>query len=251
MTQPYFVCATPRTGSSLLLGLLGSTGVAGHPQAYFRAPDEPLWADRWQLPRTPDGGFRYADYVRAALAAGRTGNGVFGAKLMWGTLDEVVDKLSAVHPELAGDDVALLDRTFGHTRFIYLRRDDVLAQAVSWLRAEQSGTWYVDGNGETGGADGSAGTAETFDAEGIGHFTDVIRQHNAAWQAWFSSSRIRPHVVRYEDLDTDMAGTTHGILAFLGLDLPPGRPIVARHRRQADGVTREWVQRYRAETAGH
>src|SRR6266851_2600748 len=45
-----FVCGTPRTGSSLLLGLLESTGVAGRPQAYFREPDEPLWADRWQVP---------------------------------------------------------------------------------------------------------------------------------------------------------------------------------------------------------
>ena len=78
----YFVCGTPRTGSSLLLGLLESTGVAGRPQAYFREPDEPLWADRWQVPRSADGGFDYADSVRAALAAGRTGNGVFGAKLM-------------------------------------------------------------------------------------------------------------------------------------------------------------------------
>jgi hypothetical protein len=53
----YFVCGTPRTGSSLLLGLLESTGVAGHPQAYFREPDEPAWAglempgERVLLPR--------------------------------------------------------------------------------------------------------------------------------------------------------------------------------------------------------
>lgn len=134
----YFICATPRTGSSLLLGLLESTGVAGRPQAYFRAPDEPLWADRWQIPRASDGSFDYADYVRAALAAGTTDNGVFGAKLVWGTLDQVVDKLGTVYPDLAGEDVRLLDRAFGRTRFVYLRRDDVLAQAVSWLRAEQT-----------------------------------------------------------------------------------------------------------------
>ena len=64
----YFVCGTPRAGSSLLLGLLESTRVAGRPQAYFREPDEPLWADRWQVPRSADGGFDYADYLRAALA---------------------------------------------------------------------------------------------------------------------------------------------------------------------------------------
>jgi hypothetical protein len=82
----YFICATPRTGSSLLLGSLESTGVAGRPQAYFRAPDESLWAERWRIPRTSQGGFDYAEYVRAALATGRTENGVFGAELMWGTL---------------------------------------------------------------------------------------------------------------------------------------------------------------------
>jgi len=41
------------------------------------------------------------------------------------------------------------------TRFVYLRRADVVAQAVSWLRAEKTGTRYVGGNGEIGG-DGSA-----------------------------------------------------------------------------------------------
>ena len=104
----YFVCGTPRSGSSLLLGLLESTGVAGRPQAYFREPDEPLWADRWQVPHSADGGFDYADYLRAALAAGRTENGVFGAKLMWGTLDELVVKLGRVFPDLSGDDAGLL-----------------------------------------------------------------------------------------------------------------------------------------------
>ncbi len=45
-TDTYFICAPPRTGSSLLLGLLDSTGVAGHPQAYFRTPDEGSWTER-------------------------------------------------------------------------------------------------------------------------------------------------------------------------------------------------------------
>jgi len=162
----YFICGTPRTGSSLLLGLLDSTGVAGHPQAYFRAPDEALWADRWQIPRTSERAFAYADYVRAARAAGTTGNGVFGAKLMWGTLDELVGKLGTVHPDLAGEDLALLNRAFGRTRFVHLRRDDVVAQAVSWLRAEQTNAWYVGGAGEISGAR-RAGRAPSFDLHRI------------------------------------------------------------------------------------
>lgn len=117
----YLVCVTPRTGSSLLCGLLASTGVAGRPESYFRRPDERSWAARWRIIRSPDGAFSYADYVKAALAAGRTDNGVFAARLMWGTLDEVTGKLRAIYPDVSGGDVGLLNRAFGHMRFVYLR----------------------------------------------------------------------------------------------------------------------------------
>jgi LPS sulfotransferase NodH len=244
----YFVCGTPRTGSSLLLGLLESTGVAGHPQAYFREPDEPLWAGRWRVPRSADGGFGYADYVRAALAAGRTGNGVFGAKLMWGTLDEVLAKLGRVYPDLAGEDVRLLERVFGRTRFVYLRRADVVAQAVSWLHAEQTGTWFIGGNGEIGSSVGN-GRAPSFDAGRIGQLIQVIGEHNAAWEAWFASSGVLPHRVSYEELDGYLAGVTRGILDFLRLDVPGERLLVPRHERQADELSGRWIERYRLETA--
>ncbi|PWR11190.1 Stf0 sulfotransferase [Micromonospora acroterricola] len=244
----YFVCATPRTGSSLLLGLLESTGVAGHPQAYFRVPDEPLWAGRWRIPRGGDGGFDDAAFVRAALDAGRTDNGVFGAKLMWGTLDELVDRIGRLHPDAAGQDAALLERAFGRTRYVYLRRADVLAQAVSWLRAEQTQAWYVGGNGEISGGGGD-GRAPHFDKDGIDGLLRTIDEHNAGWRAWFSAAGVRPHVVRYEDLDEDMVAVTREVLDFLGLDTPPGRAVAPRHHRQADDLNREWIRRYRAEPA--
>ena len=88
------ICATPRTGSSLLCGLLASTGVAGIPESYFRREDEGAWAQRWGLPARA--GVRdFGDFVRHALAAGRTANGVFGVRTMWGTMDELVALPSA------------------------------------------------------------------------------------------------------------------------------------------------------------
>ncbi|MFG6191994.1 Stf0 family sulfotransferase [Nonomuraea sp. JJY05] len=223
-------------------GHAGGYTAAGRPQAYFREPDEALWAERWGLPSAAG----YGEYLRAALAAGRTENGVFGAKLMWGTLDHVVARLMLVHPGLAGQDVRLLERAFGRTRFVYLRRDDVLAQAVSWLRAEQTGTWYLDNAGEAGGG-APGGRAPSYDAAGIRELIERIEEHNAAWERWFASSGVRPHQVRYEDLDADPAGVTRGILGFLGLDLPEGRAIVAGHRRQADELNTAWIERYRQE----
>lgn len=247
--ESYFVCGTPRTGSSLLLGLLESTGVAGRPQAYFRGPDERLWADRWQVARSADGGFDYADYLRAALTAGRTGNGVFGSKLMWGTLDELVVKLGGVFPDLGGDDIGLLGRAFGRLGFVFLSRADVVAQAVSWLRAEQTGTWYIGGNGEIGGSAGTGAPAR-FDAARIGRLVQVIGEHNAAWQAWFASVGIRPHRVSYEELEADTVGVTLRILDFLGLDAPDERVISARHERQADELSARWIRGYRCRREG-
>ncbi|MFG2059064.1 Stf0 family sulfotransferase [Micromonospora sp. NPDC048930] len=231
----YFICATPRTGSSLLCGLLASTGVAGCPEAYFRVPDEGHWADRWGLAA----GWGYDDYVRAALAAGRTGNGVFGAKLMWGTLDRVVEGLAGVHPELAGADDALLRRAFGRTAFVHLRREDVLAQAVSWLRAEQTEHWYV---GDAGGN----GRAPVYDPDGVDELLGTIAAHQAAWDEWFAAYGITPHRVRYEDLAADPTGVTLGILDVLGRALPPGAAIRPRHRRQADALNADWIARHRS-----
>jgi len=48
--------------------------------------------------------------VHSALAAGRTDNGVFAARIVWGTLDEVIGKLATVYPDLIGEDVELLRR---------------------------------------------------------------------------------------------------------------------------------------------
>ena len=239
----YLICATPRTGSTLLCGLMASTKVAGQPESYFRQPDEQLWASRWNIVATPDGVFDDSEFVRAALAAGSTENGVFAARIMWGTLDYLVDRLAAAHPAPAGGDFDLLNQTFGHTGFVYLYRDDVLAQAVSWHRAEQTDVWHRNDQEDSKQPEQDA----SFDFDQICKLVQTIEEHNSAWRAWFASVGIRPHIVRYEDLDADPVGVACEILDFLGLKLPPGRLIKARNRRLADQLNAQWIDRYRAE----
>ncbi|HEX6473857.1 MAG TPA: Stf0 family sulfotransferase, partial [Candidatus Limnocylindria bacterium] len=66
----YLLCGTPRTGSTLLCGLLTSTGVAGRPESYFRQPDEHARARRLGVPVAGDGSFDYRRFVRAVRVAG-------------------------------------------------------------------------------------------------------------------------------------------------------------------------------------
>lgn len=239
----YLICATPRTGSTLLCGLMASTNVAGNPESYFRQPDEQLWAARWHIVQSSDGVFEYSEFVRAALAAGRTENGVFAARMMWGTMDYLVDRLGTVYPAPAGGDLDQLNLAFGHAGFIYLHRDDVLAQAVSWHRAEQTNVWHQTDQEESKQPE----QAPSFDFDQICELLQMIEEHNSAWRAWFASVGIEPYMVRYEDLDADPVGVAREILDFLGLKLPPGRLIKTRGRRLADELNAQWIERYQAE----
>lgn len=90
-----------------------------------------------------------------------------------------------------------------------------------------------------------------FDFDSIHELVQLIDAHNRAWQDWFTSVAIQPHAVRYEELASDPVGVTRGILDFLGLRLPPRREILIRHRRLADEVNAQWIDRYRVELAKH
>src|SRR3712207_3129614 len=99
--RAYLVCATPRSGSTLLCETLTATGIAGRPAEYFetlratglpRQPrqyfeglDDPivehLAPTAAGRPEAPDA---FVQQLDAALEAGTTSNGVFAAKLMWG-----------------------------------------------------------------------------------------------------------------------------------------------------------------------
>src|SRR4051794_5192767 len=104
----YLVCATPRSGSTLLCKALEATGRAGHPEEFFEAKRETgspargsdyLWdAPRVDLqgvlgddpqPPAPDysalhPGEDYREHLCRVLERGTSDNGVFGAKIMWG-----------------------------------------------------------------------------------------------------------------------------------------------------------------------
>ncbi len=241
-TESYLICATPRTGSTLLCGLLESTGVAGHPDSYFRRADRRSWATRWNVTGAADDRIEIADFVHAALSAGQTDNGVFAARVMWGTLEEVIDELATVYPDMAGTGAGLLDRAFGRTRFVHLSRDDLVGQAVSWLRAEQTDQWQESDQRWAV----APGHGPRFDANRLDDLVDTIGRHNRAWREWFARAGISPYRLRYEDLVHDPVGATGGLLDFLGLELPPGVEIRVRHRKLGDELNAGWSDRYRA-----
>ncbi|MBD0330767.1 MAG: sulfotransferase [Thermoleophilia bacterium] len=230
-TRSYLICGTPRSGTFLLAGLLASTGIAGRPEEYFWREDEPRWRERWGV--TSD-----ADYVAHAIAQGTTPNGVFGAKVMWGYFGDVLAKLRRLRDEPS--DLRLLEAFFPNLRFLWLRREDAVAQAVSWSKAMRTGVWYAEQHGAPAGD-------PSFDFDEIAALAAEAETHGDAWRRWFDRHGVEPFAVTYEELEAAKVAVTRRALAFLGLP-GDGVPIEERTARQRDALNAEWVRRFR-ETA--
>jgi len=229
----YLLCGTPRTASTLLCNLLSSTGVLGRPESYFREPDEVAWAKRLGV-RTQGRRVRdYRDFVPAVRAAATTDNGVFAARIMWGSLGPLVEGL----PHLGGQsDVVTLERALGPLALVHLRREDVFAQAVSWARAEQTGYWQ------------QGDVALRPPEEDLGQMKSLVRtivEHNAAWESWFDDQGAQPHRVN-EQLVQDPRRVVDGIAACVRVDLPEAWQPASPHRRQADATNDKWATALRA-----
>jgi LPS sulfotransferase NodH len=213
--------------------LLCSTGVLGRPESYFREPDEVAWATRFGL--ATDGG-RVRDYrafVNAARSSGTSDNGVFGARIMWGSLERIMEGLGRVPGK---PDLPILEEALGPLTFVHLRREDVVAQAVSWCRAEQTGYWQQ----------GNIITQEPRqDIAQARLLMETIREHNAAWQAWFDAQGVEPHAVTYEQLVGDRRRVVQGIAARLAVELPSNWRPQSPHRKQADKLNQAWADALR------
>ena len=244
------MCATPRSGSTLLCKSLAETGVAGRPEEYFerlrhsglpREPREYFEGNedeslRALLPETRTGDPADGDLERVlprALAEGTTSDGVFGAKLMWGYFGDLLARLGTT-PE--GPAVERLTERFGPISWVHATRADKVAQAVSLWRAVQTRAWSAADPPEA---------HPVYDRRGIALLRDQLIAQDAAWHDWFASKGIAPLVVEYEGLAAEHAATLRGVLAHLGLEVEriPDPPM----HRQGDERSDRWVARFNEE----
>ncbi len=261
----YLVCATPRSGSTLLCELLDQTGVAGHPEEYFEAlrhsgvPRRPHEyfdperhaniVERLAFREMPDGVVRpanplwdpsdYARYLNWTLEQGTTPNGVFGAKLMWGYLGDFGTLLRSIEGMGELPLPALLSRAFPGLRYIQITREDKVRQAVSLWKAVQTQAWRRedDERGPIG--------EPMFSFRAINYLIRLLTAHDASWDAYFLGLGQPPQLkVTYEELAADPEPVVHRVLDHLGIPAPEPLPLGApRLSVQADSLSEEWVGR--------
>jgi len=266
--RSYLVCATPRSGSTLLCETLEATGVAGRPREYFEAlketgvprrPREYFWglrspevlrllphdaeidrdAERVQTWNRDD----YARHLDAALREGTTPNGVFAAKMMWGYFDDFLELARGI-PRFGGmGDGSLLNAAFPELRYVFVSRSDKVRQAVSLWRALQTWVWRK-AEGKPDDAPLPAQRAVySFDA--IDHLLDQLRRHEDAWRGFFFRIGQRPLSILYEEIAGVLDATVDRVLQSLDLERPASaEPTRQSMSRQSDELSESWVQNY-------
>lgn len=230
--RSYVICCVQRTGSWLLAHTLADIGYADRPSDYFDEAERDNHAREWGLPAGD-----LAAYVHAMRDKATTPNGVLGSKLMWNDFDRL---RSSLHPP-AGTDAGLefMRTTFPNPQFIWLRRQDKVRQGISWWRAAATNQWAL--------RPGREPHQPAPDVEQIVQLVQFAQQCEDGWQQWFTSTRIQPCQVLYEDLARDRLAVTNKVLEFLRLpqldadNLPP-----VRYRKQADSLTERYADLVRA-----
>lgn len=258
MTEPgpapfhgYVLCASPRTGSTLLCDLLAATGVAGAPDSFFMEGLDPHWTATWGLPKEPraaqaDPAAHAQAFLAAVKKAGRGGSAVFGLRLMHASLPRLLQMIDTACPGLPTDK-ARLDWAFGNLLYVHLTRHDKLAQAVSMVKAEQTGLWHIAPDG-TELERLAPPAAPQYDFARIAAKRAALTAADADWQDWFRATGITPLTLPYEVLAADPAKAVASLLQALGQDAPRTPPEQATGRL-ADKTSADWISRFKAEAA--
>jgi LPS sulfotransferase NodH len=244
------VASEARSGSTLLCQALGATGLVGLPREYlqpgwlesghraFGAPT-PTKQERlrrlgarvllrrqwWEYRRIESA--TLPAYVDGVVRRRTTSNGVFALKIHWENY--------ARRRELDGFDFEMLPQPI---TWIHIERHDLVAQAVSYVKADQSGVFAV----RTGQPRVSA--AVHFDDEALVAAFHRARDGARHWSEFFVRSGITPIEVAYEELDADYEATIGRVMTELGFPdvvVPP-----AIHLRQADDINVVWAARFRS-----
>lgn len=242
----YVLCTAPRSGSTLLCKLLAATGIAGNPGSHFHEPSLAEWLADHDLPEVPGRNERdtVATVFAAAIGRGRGGTPVFGLRLQRRSFAFFSEKLALLHPGPAGD-AARMEAAFGRTLFIHLTRADKVDQAVSLVRAGQTGLWHRAADGSE--LERTAPPREpVYDGAAIAAAVAELTGYDREWAEWFDREGVSPLRLTYDALSADPAGTLTTVLEALGLPRAAALGVKPGTARLADATNRDWVERFRS-----
>jgi LPS sulfotransferase NodH len=168
------------------------------------------------------------DYIEKLIPIRTSKNGAFAVKAHFHHFEFVVKKS------------ATWQRYLPAAKFLYIHRNDKLAQAVSMAKALQNNAFT------------SLGTARRvplfYSRELIEDCLQEVMAQSEGWWRWFETAKVEPYVINYEDFLRGEKEHIERIASWFGVDRAvPDVVRLPMIERQSDHVNREWIERYLAE----
>lgn len=209
------IASTPRSGSHLLGHTLFKTGSFGFPLEYLHPQNFIEWKKllgATDLPQT----LKKLQNIRTSP------NGIFGIKLHYS------------HAYNIGG-VNSLSELFPLARFVLLTREDTVAQAVSYAKSLQTGSWISEQK--------SNGKAR-YDYKLIYNCLAKILKHTKAWEDFLISSGFPYIKVIYDSMVADMPSTVHKIAGLMNVQIPHNYMFKPTTSSQFDNTNKEWIKEF-------
>lgn len=224
----YAVFFTPRSGSSYLSDLITSTNALGDAAEVFNHQLAHGIADAM-------GATSLEDYVAKMLRARNT-NGVFGAELTWPDLLNMFHNekrfLASVQP----------------THFLWLTRQDIVAQAVSVMAMVQTGVGHTK-HTSLGEIDRSR-NAVVYKGRYLKRIIARLAWSERQVENFFKNKKIEPLRLKYEILITSpKSALLDEVANHLGIVLQLDGIPESDHKKLSGSKNVEFAERFRAENA--
>jgi LPS sulfotransferase NodH len=209
----YSLAFSMRCGSTVLSQTL-ETFAVGRPTEYFQYPYD-------RNPYFPNtAGLPVADWFRQLVVQRQQGN-TFGSKM---SHDHRAHLDAHLREGLPGY-VSLSDALPDH-KWIFMRRRDTIAQAMSWHIAECTNRWHVASSERD-----VAGASVPYDFFSILSKVMIVCANNVNWEAYFARIGIEPCRIDYEDLVANPTAEIGRIFRFLGVEAKISEVVLERDGR--------------------
>jgi LPS sulfotransferase NodH len=182
---------------------------------------------------------------RTAIAKGTLDTGIFGLRLQRHSFDFFIKQLLVLYLGRS-NCVECFQAAFGQTLFVHLTRRDKVAQAVSYVKARQTGLWHAAPDG-TELERLSPPQEPAYDAIEIRTCLEEMTAHDDGWERWFAASGISPLRMTYEGLSASPAKTLRAMLDRLGLEREAADGVEPAVAKLADNINQDWAARFRSE----
>lgn len=195
--SPYFILFTARTGSTFLTHELQRTEVLSIPHEWFN------W-DYVEERRAIEN-FSVSQYLRELVESKKSKNGVFGAEVNWPQLCSI-------------NSIVPVQRLFqGKIRWFFLRRRNLVAQAISNYIADQSRIFHsyqLNSDAE------KKISSVRYNGESLRGYVNGFVYQETSCVNWMNRSNITPVNIFYEDIVADPKSSSRLIANVMGVWLP-------------------------------